>query len=103
MLEYRMRQRLGLCIVLCLTVFPVLSCIRADRQLLLRDVSADQLRQMIEGKERLILVDTRTEYEYGQGHLPGAISVPPYRFAELRTLLPPDKNLEVVVYCRGYG
>ena len=103
MLEYRMRQRLGLCIYSCLTVFTVFSCIRAHQPLVLRDVNADQLRQMIEGKGRLILVDTRTEYEYEQGHLPGAISVPPYRFAELRTLLPSDKNVKVVVYCRGYG
>ena len=64
---------------------------------------ADEVGGMIGRNAPVVLVDTRTEYEYRLGHLPGAISVPPYRFSDLDTLLPPDKEIEIVFYCRGFG
>ncbi|MGD0232247.1 MAG: rhodanese-like domain-containing protein [Syntrophorhabdales bacterium] len=68
-----------------------------------RDLSADQLKQIIEQRRALVVVDTRTEYEYRQGHLPGAINIPPHRFDALAALLPSDKTVELVFYCRGFG
>ena len=67
------------------------------------DLPAGELKGMIDAKSGLVLVDTRTEYEYRQGRLPGAINIPPYRFKELARLLPPDKDAKIVFYCRGGG
>ena len=66
-------------------------------------LSAEQLKKLTDAKSALFLVDTRTEYEYRQGRLPGAINIPPYRFKELARLLPPDKDAKIVFYCRGGG
>lgn len=46
----------------------------------------------------VVVVDVRPAAEYGAGHLPGAISVPPDRL-ELLDDLPAGR--EVVAYCRG--
>jgi rhodanese-related sulfurtransferase len=66
-------------------------------------LSAEQLKKLIDAKSALFLVDTRTEYEFKKGRVPGAVNIPPHRFDSLASLLPPDKGLHLVFYCRGSG
>ncbi len=47
----------------------------------------------------IILVDALPVNYYMTGHLPGAISLPPGRIAELAPQLLPDLSKTVVVYC----
>ncbi len=99
-----MKQGLGVFIPLCLlAAFLSFSCATSERPRLVRDVRSDEIKGMMERRTPLVLVDTRTEYEYRQGRLPGAISIPPHRFGVLDTLIPPDKGVEIVFYCRGFG
>lgn len=46
---------------------------------------------------KYVLIDIRSEYEYGKGHLPGAISIPehelPYRIKEM------DINKRYIFVC----
>jgi rhodanese-related sulfurtransferase len=65
------------------------------------NLTVEQLKVRIEAGGGPFVVDTRTEYEYRQGHLPGSVNIPPYEFDKLSTLLPADKGAEVVFYCRG--
>jgi len=99
-----MRQGLGVHLLMCVVAFFLcFSCAMSEQPRRIRNVSTDELNRMIEGKIPLVLIDTRNEYEYKKGHLPGAISMAPYRFKEMGELLPPDKSIEVVFYCRGLG
>jgi predicted sulfurtransferase len=65
------------------------------------NLSAEQLKALVDSKAPMTLVDTRTEYEFRKGHIPGAINIPPHKFPVLDTLLPPDKSAHVIFYCRG--
>ena len=65
------------------------------------NLSPEQLKTLVDRKTPMVLVDTRTEYEFRKGRIPGAISIPPERFAKLGELLPPDKGVHLVFYCRG--
>jgi rhodanese-related sulfurtransferase len=49
------------------------------------------------------VVDTRTEGEYRDGHIPGAILVPELKAPIADRFLPPEKDLTIVFYCRGAG
>jgi rhodanese-related sulfurtransferase len=98
-----MRQGLSVSILLCLAAFLAFSCAAGGLLAPIPDVTADQLHGMIARKAPVVLVDTRSEYEYRKDHLPGAILIPPYRFNDLNTLLPADKGAELVFYCRGVG
>jgi rhodanese-related sulfurtransferase len=99
-----MKRGLHAAVLFCLlAAFSGISCTAAVRPRLTRDVSADQLNRMLEQNRNILLVDTRTDYEYRQGRLPGAINIPPHMFDVLETLLPPDKTTEIVFYCRGVG
>ena len=67
------------------------------------DVNAEELKKMMSENTRLLVVDTRTEYEYKLGHIPKAINISQEKFYMLETLLPSEKDTPIVFYCRGVG
>ena len=48
-----------------------------------------------------IIIDARTQSEYDEGHIPGAILIPEYEIAQLAENELPDKNQLILVYCRS--
>jgi rhodanese-related sulfurtransferase len=67
------------------------------------DINAEELKKMISEDTRLLVVDTRTEFEYKLGRIPKAINISQEKFYMLETLLPTEKNTPIVFYCRGVG
>ena len=67
------------------------------------NVNAEELKKMITEDTRLLVVDTRTEYEYKLGRIPKAINISQEKFYMLETLLPKEKDTPIVFYCRGVG
>lgn len=49
-------------------------------------------------RESTLIIDVRTEAEYGVGHLPGAVNIPVEKIRERLPELPNDK--EIILYCR---
>ncbi len=68
-----------------------------------KNITVDELKKMIDKKTKMVLVDARTGMEYAQGHIPTAINIPPEKLTSIGTLLPKNKNILVVFYCRGFG
>jgi rhodanese-related sulfurtransferase len=68
-----------------------------------KTISAEELKQMMDAKKQVVIVDARTEQEYRDGHVPTAINVPPEKINSIGTLLPKDKKVLIVFYCRGIG
>ena len=65
----------------------------------LRTISRDDLQKKINSKDYFFLAETLAPEYYQQGHLPGAINLPPNQVRELAPKLLPDKNAEIIVYC----
>lgn len=65
------------------------------------NTTADRLERLLDDGKVLALVDTRTEYEYRKGHIPGALSITPEKLDVLSTLPPEDRNGHVVFYRGG--
>jgi len=61
------------------------------------------LKTLMEKERRLLVVDNRTTLEYASGHIPGAINIPEEEFYRITAMLPPEKDIPIVFYCRGYG
>lgn len=68
-----------------------------------RIVTAEQVKALIDGKAKVVVVDTRTPEEWAQAHLPGAVNVPAGFVRALSNRLPKDKGTPLVFYCRGTG
>jgi len=69
----------------------------------IKNLSAEQVKEMIEQPGNALLVDARTEKEYRQAHIRTAVNIPPEQFASIGKHLPQDKNLPIIFYCRGYS
>lgn len=66
-----------------------------------KEVSLDALKQRLEQREPLTLLDVREKEEYRAGFIPGAISLP-RGFLEIQAESKlPDKNARIVAYCAG--
>lgn len=66
-----------------------------------KDLTADELKKMIDGKDKKVFVDARGEMDYKKGHIPTAINIPPEKFSMIQELLPKDKDAFLVFYCNG--
>lgn len=64
-------------------------------------ITMKEAKDIFEAKGDYIILDVRTEEEYGEGHIPGAICVPNETIedAEIKEL--PDKEQTIYVYCRS--
>lgn len=66
-------------------------------------LTAEQLKGMLDKKTKVVVVDARTAEEYRIGHIPGAVNVPPDSLDRIEAILPRDKKVTLVFYCRGFG
>jgi len=62
-------------------------------------ISRDELKQKIDRRDKFTLVETLAPDYFRQGHLPGAVNLPPDKVKELASKVLPDKNADIVVYC----
>lgn len=61
-------------------------------------ISTKDLKSKVDHK-RITVVETLAPDRYQQGHIPGAINIPPERVKELAPQLLPNKNAAIVTYC----
>jgi len=64
-------------------------------------VNADQVKAWMKGDKKVLPVDARTQEEYLQGHIPGAINIMPDNMKAEAKRLPRDKATPLIFYCRG--
>ncbi|MBA4391033.1 MAG: rhodanese-like domain-containing protein [Syntrophus sp. (in: bacteria)] len=88
--------KLFFCMVLLLSTA---SCLAPDAGV----IDADELKKIMSADAGLVIIDNRTEYEYQQGRIPGAINISQEKFRILDKLLPKEKDTPIVFYCRGVG
>lgn len=62
-------------------------------------ITRDELRSKIDHGGDFTLVETLSPEQFREGHLPGAINLPPDRVSALAPKLLPDKHGEVITYC----
>jgi len=67
------------------------------------DLSAEELKKMLDGNSGVIVIDTRTPTEYARGRIPRSQLVTEDKFFALELMLPKEKDIPLVFYCRGFG
>ena len=64
-------------------------------------ISGAEAKALMDSESGYIIIDARTQEEYDQGHIPGAIMIPEYEIAERAEKELPDKDQLILVYCRS--
>lgn len=66
-----------------------------------RKIPAEEARDMMRSVESHILLDVRTDEEYKENRIDGAILIPDYEISERAETELPDKNAVILIYCRS--
>ena len=66
-------------------------------------INAEQVKSLIEGKKKVVVIDSRTPEEYQEGHIPGAVNIPPDQMKIETARIPKDRTTPMIFYCRGEG
>ena len=64
------------------------------------DYTAEELKQMLDSGRQIFLLNSLSEIEFNEGHIPGSINVPVEELMQTNKL-PKDKNTLIVTYCLG--
>jgi rhodanese-related sulfurtransferase len=62
-------------------------------------MQASELLRRMQLNNAPVVVDTRSEFEFRRGHIPGAINAPLRKILLNRAHLPQDKQREMVITC----
>ena len=65
------------------------------------NITAEEAKQIMDSEEGYIILDVRTQEEYDQGHIPGAILISHEEIAKKAEEVLTDKEQLILVYCRS--
>ena len=65
------------------------------------NITAEEAKQIMDTEEGYIILDVRTQEEYDQGHIPGAIVISHEEITEKAEDVLADKEQLILVYCRS--
>lgn len=66
-----------------------------------KNISQDELQTLMKSENKPLLIDVRTESEYANGHIPGAINISHKELEQRLTELSDVKDSQVILYCRS--
>ena len=72
-----------------------------DQGAVYMNITAEEAKQIMDSEEGYIILDVRTQEEYDQGHIPGAILICHEEIAEKAEKVLTDKDQLILVYCRS--
>lgn len=65
------------------------------------NITAEEAKKLMDSESSCVILDVRTQEEYDQGHIPGAVLIPDYEIEQAAQDMLPDKDQLILVYCRS--
>ena len=93
-----------LIVMLSFSIFGLTACggnASNGSALTYEQITQAEAKEIMDTEKEYILIDARTEEEFAQGHIPGAILIPEYEIVSRAEEELPDKNALILVYCRS--
>ena len=91
-------------VFLLLAVMMLTACgqdIENDQGAVYVNITAEEAKEIMDSEEGYIILDVRTQEEYDQGHIPGAIVISHEEIEEKAEEVLTDKDQLILVYCRS--
>ena len=81
--------------------FALAGCASDSGEASYEQISGEEAKALMDSESGYIIIDARTQEEYDEGHIPGAILIPEYEIDDRAEKELPDKNQLILVYCRS--
>ena len=89
-------------IAAALTVILLTACGQNHNQeMTYMNITAEEAKEIMDTQEGYVILDVRTQEEYDQGHIPGAIVISHEEITEKAEDVLTDKDQLILVYCRS--
>ena len=72
-----------------------------NNSLTYEQIAGEEAKRLMDTEADFIIVDARTEEEFNEGHIEGAILIPEYEISERAEKELPNKEQLILVYCRS--
>ena len=86
-------------LLISLSLFSITAC--SGTSATYEQISSQQAKNLMDTGSDYIILDTRTEEEFAEGHIPNAILIPHYEIAKRAEKELPAKDQLILVYCRS--
>ena len=98
-----MKKLKGLIIMflISLSLFGFSACQDSENNVTYEQITAKEAKTIMETQPDYIIIDARTQEEFADGHIEGAIMIPEYEIANRAEKELPDKDALILVYCRS--
>ena len=91
-------------IFLLLAVMLLTACHQTeenDQGAVYLNITAQEAKEIMDREKGYVILDVRTQEEYDQGHIPGAVLIPDSQIEERAQEVLTDKDQLILVYCRS--
>lgn len=89
-----------LMLLISLSLFSLCGC-NGEGDVTYEQLTATEAKAIMDTEKDYIIIDARTEEEFSEGHIEGAVLIPEYEIAAKAESLLPDKDALILVYCRS--
>ena len=96
-----------LCFLLAISCIFLVSCKNNTSEstegenVMYQQITANDAKKIMDSNTDIVILDVREQNEYDEGHIPGAILIPYTEIENKAESMIPDKNKEILVYCRS--
>jgi len=77
------------------------SCSSGGSNVSYEQINAEQARFLMDTEKNYVIIDARTQEEFDQGHIEGAIMIPEYEISDRAPEMLKKKDRLILVYCRS--
>ena len=64
-------------------------------------ITPEEAKNIMDTKTGFVIIDARTQAEFDEGHIEGAVLIPEYEITDRAEEEIPDKDTLILVYCRS--
>lgn len=87
-------------LLISLSLFGLTAC-NGGTSTTYEQITAKEAKEIMDAEKDYIIIDARTEEEFAEGHIKGAILIPEYEIVKRAEKELPNKEQLILVYCRS--
>lgn len=98
-----MKKGLIIMLIISLSLFGFSACGEENKTPTpqYEQISAEKAKELMNTEKDYVVLDARTQEEFDEGHIEGAIMIPEYEVSTRAEKELPDKDQLILVYCRS--
>ena len=98
-----MKKIVFVSLIVLLSLYGFVACDQEEKDMknTYEQITPDEAKKIMDTEKGYIILDVRTEEEFAEGHIEGAILIPDYEVADKAESILNDKDQLILVYCRS--